>query len=99
MLIAIIAIALIFGVVIVLTLQPTIFDLLTSKSEGMSRRARLRTAFVVLIVSGGAIVMIGEFATLRPIRDLGVAKFLASIPILIVRIVDARNGSRRNTKT
>lgn len=94
MLIAVIATVLILGIVIVRSLQPTFFDLRTSKAEGKSRRAGFRAAFVMSIVIGAAVGLIGEFATLWPIRDLGVAVFLASVPILIFGIMDSRNESK-----
>jgi len=74
-----------------------LFDLSASKMEGQVRRAKLRTAYVTVIAVGCLMTLIGEFTSLWPIRDLGVGIFLASLPIVTVRIIDARRDARRNT--
>lgn len=97
MLIGTIAIAVLLGIVIVRMLGATFFDLNASKVEGQVRRAKLRTAYVAVIAIGCLTTVIGEFTSLSPVRDLGVAIFLASLPILTVRIIDTRREARRNT--
>src|ERR1700731_5301612 len=92
-----IAIAVLLGIALVRMLPVAFFDLSASKVEGRVRRARLRTACVVAITLGCSVAVIGVFTSIWPIRDLGGGIFLTSLPILTVRIIDARRGARRNT--
>jgi hypothetical protein len=99
MLIVTIAFGLLLGIFVVRTIGMAVFDARTSMAEGKPRQAKFRMAFAMAIAVGCMISVIGILVNEWLIRALGIGVFLASVPILIARIVNARVEIHKNTKS
>jgi hypothetical protein len=68
------------------------------KAEGKILQARLRIAFVVALLGGGAIVLLGDFVGSRPLRIVGLVCVFATVPIFFLRLFIGLRQSDRPSK-
>ena len=69
-----------------------------SKAEGNVLQARLRMGFILALCLGGLITLVGELTQIWVIRDLGIALWICSVPLLVARIIVESNGARSKTR-